>query len=211
MRGRRLLIHVVAGLALPGLISCTPYRIEYHPRPAFYKEASEQELLDQVRLEDGTLIRFREQDPFGDGPQVGNEGESGSSATTDIRLESSDGSVVLRAAAPEHVLAHAKRCIRQREYRLLWDQLLADRTRGAYQREGKDFEDFAKFCEDNRPAMMETFNRMGFALYSTDVVQEAIQPNGVRYRMHPRLGDQFVFTEFDVVRETSGFKWLMIR
>ena len=59
--------------------------------------------------------------------------------------------------------------------------------------------------------MMETFNRMGFGLYSPDVVQESLGANSFRYRLHPSLGDQFTFTQFDIVREPTGLKWLMIR
>ena len=59
--------------------------------------------------------------------------------------------------------------------------------------------------------MMETFNRMGFGLFSPDVIQESLGKDGIRYRLHPRLGEQFVFTEFDVTREPTGMKWLMIR
>ena len=204
-------LHAGVVLLVLSAVGCTPYRIEYHKRPAFYKEASEQELLDEVTLDNGTVVRFLDQDPFATASPGENGEAQATSADTNIRVESTDGSVVLRTAAPEHVLAHAKRCIRQREYQLIWDQLLATRTRSAYEREGRSFDDFATFCEENRPAMMETFNRMGFALYSSDVVQEAIPSNGVRYRMHPRLSEQFIFTEFDVVRESSGFKWLMIR
>lgn len=201
----------VGGLLLATvLVGCTPYRIEYHKRPAFYQEASEQELPDEVVLEDGTILRFVEQEVDNTPVLPGQEGGV-APQDLEIRTVAGDGTIRLRALAPEHVLAHAKQGIRLREYRVLWDQLVAERTKAAYARNGEGFEEFAEFCERNRPAMMETFNRMGFGLFSPDVVTEQIGSEGFRYRLHPRLGDQFVFTEFDVVREPSGMKWVMIR
>ena len=203
---------VGAGLVLSTLwsLGCTPYRIEYHKRPSFYKQATDQDLPDEVTLEDGTIVRFIEQDASA---SIARDDAALPDDSTEsmIRIRSDDGAVTLHAHAPQHVLAHAKRGIRQREYQLLWDQLLADRTKAAYARDGKGFSDFAAFCEANRPAMMETFNRMGFGLFSPDVIQESLGTDGFRYRLHPRLGDQFAFTEFDVVRESSGMKWLIIR
>lgn len=209
-------------LASVCLIACTPYRIEYHKRPAFYKQASERDLVDEVVLDDGTIVKFIDQGidsnvaPMAPSTQaaagsvdaLAGEGEG---AQSQLRDQRPDGTIVLRAYAPEHVLSHAKRGIRQREYRVLWDQLLASRARAAYERQGQGYEEFAQFCEENRPAMMETFNRMGFGLYSPDVVQESLGTESFRYRLHPSLGDQFTFTEFDIVREPSGLKWLMIR
>ena len=192
-------------------MSCEPYRIEYHSRPAFYKQATDQDLPDEVVLEDGTVVRFVEQDVNAMPASLPGFEEGVDLGDLEIRRQSEDGSIQLRAFAPEHVLAHAKQGIRLREYRLLWDQLLAERTREAYARSDQGFEEFAEFCESNRPAMMETFNRMGFGLFSPDVIQESLGKDGIRYRLHPRLGEQFVFTEFDVTREPTGMKWLMIR
>jgi hypothetical protein len=198
-------------LSLAALSACTPYRIEYHKRPAFYKEASEKELLDEVVLDDGTVVRFIESDVNNTLPSTPGDAKATRIDEMETRTRASDGTLTLRAYSPEHVLGLAKRGIREREYRVLWDQLLAERTRAAYVEVGKGFEDFAEFCEKNRPAMMETFNRMGFGLFSPDVVQDSLGADGVRYRLHPRLADQFVFTEFDVVREEGGMKWAMIR
>ena len=198
-------------LSLPTLVACTPYRIEYHKRPAFYKEASEKELLDEVVLDDGTVVRFVESDVNNTLPTGSDDAGATRINDMETRSRANDGTITLRAFSPEHVLGHAKRGIREREYRVLWDQLLAERTKAAYLENGGGFEAFAEFCEENRPAMMETFNRMGFGLFSPDVVQDALGADGIRYRLHPRLAEQFVFTEFDVIREESGMKWAMIR
>ena len=191
--------------------ACTPYRIEYHQRPGFYAQASEKELPSETVLADGTIIKFVEGAPKHTGAGAKGALDLRGAEVIKLRDENDSGSTTLRAYAPEHVLAHAKRGVRSREYRLLWDQLLSERTKEAYKRDGKTYEDFASFCESNRPAMMETFNRMGFGLYSPDVVQESMGGTGFRYRLHPRLADQFVFTQFDIVRENGMLKWAMIK
>ncbi|MDG2031887.1 MAG: hypothetical protein P8J45_12855 [Phycisphaerales bacterium] len=204
-------VQAIVLLSLPASVACTPYRIEYHKRPAFYKEASEKELLDEVVLDDGTVVRFVESDVNNTLPTGSDDAGATRINDMETRSRANDGTITLRAFSPEHVLGHAKRGIREREYRVLWDQLLAERTKAAYLENGGGFEAFAEFCEENRPAMMETFNRMGFGLFSPDVVQDALGADGIRYRLHPRLAEQFVFTEFDVIREESGMKWAMIR
>lgn len=204
-------VRAIILLSLPALVACTPYRIEYHKRPAFYKEASEKDLPDEVVLEDGTVVRFVESDVNNTLPTGSDDAGATRISDMETRSRANDGTITLRAFSPEHVLGHAKRGIREREYRVLWDQLLAERTKAAYLENGGGFETFAEFCEENRPAMMETFNRMGFGLFSPDVVQDALGADGIRYRLHPRLAEQFVFTEFDVIREESGMKWAMIR
>ena len=189
-------------------LGCEPYRIEHRQRPAFYQRASDQELPSEVILEDGTVMKFSEKRP---GRSDASEESLAGAERIEIREQTADGVVTLRAFAPEHVLAHAKQCIRQREYQLIWDQLLAAETREAYLRSGQDFTFFAEFCERNRADLMEMFNRMGFGFYSSDVVQESIGSNAFRIRLHPSLGSQFAFTEFDVVKEPGGLKWLMVR
>ncbi len=190
------------------VVGCEPYRIEHRQRPAFYQRASDQELPSEVVLDDGTVMKFSEKRP---GSSEASRESLAGAERVEIRERTSDGSVTLRAYAPEHVLAHAKQCIRQREYELIWEQLLAEETRSVYLRSGQDYASFAEFCERNRGDLMELFNRMGFGFYSSDVVQESIGNNAFRLRLHPSLGSQFKFTEFDVVKEPGGLKWLMVR
>lgn len=204
-RTSTLLAFLSCGLFNAG---CEPYRIEHRERPAFYQRASDQELPSEVVLDDGTVMKFSEKRP---GRTEASKESLAGAERIEIREKNAEGAVTLRAFAPEHVLAHAKQCIRQREYELLWDQLLAAETRAVYLKSGQDYTSFAKFCEQNRGDLMEMFNRMGFGFYSSDVVQESIGSNAFRIRLHPSLGAQFRFTEFDVVKEPGGLKWLMVR
>ena len=123
-----------------------------------------------------------------------------------------DGSVVLRAILPEHVLGHTMTCLRNREYILLWDELVAQSTKDEYAARGMGVENFAEFCRLKRPDLMMTLNRMVFSYYSgSDVIIERQQDLSVKLRFSNQLADQFVFREVGVEQELDGMKLSYIR
>ncbi|OUU92687.1 MAG: hypothetical protein CBC35_06775 [Planctomycetes bacterium TMED75] len=194
--------------------ACEPYRIEYRERPSFYKQTSETELLDEVVLEDGTVLRFSDSKntpPPAPSSQRQERDGTPSAEPISIRTATESGELMLTSYSPEHVLSHIKRGIRLREYQLLWDQVLSNATREAYARDGGDFEDFAAFCDENRSELMQFLNRVGFGIYSSDVVKESFGSSGIRIRLHPSLSSQFKFTQLEIVRESNQLRWLMIR
>ena len=210
----RLIVGLILTSSICGLVGCEPYRIEYRNRPDFYKRASETELLDEVVLDDGTILRFRDQSssppalPSSSNPKASQDQEN---RPITIRDQSDSGEILLTSYSPEHVLSHIKRGIRLREYDLLWKQVLSQETREAYAREGGDFDDFAGFCEENRSDLMQFLNRVGFGIYSSDVIQESFGSTGLRIRLHPNLASQFKYTELEITRESNQLRWLMIR
>ena len=210
----RLLAGLILIAWICGLTGCEPYRIEYRNRPDFYKRASETELLDEVVLEDGTILRFRDQSsssPAASADPSAKSDKADQDRPMMIREQSDSGEILLTSYAPEHVLSHIKRGIRLREYQLLWEQVLSEETREAYAREGGDFNDFASFCEENRSDLMQFLNRVGFGIYSSDVIQESFDTTGLRIRLHPNLASQFKYTELEITRESNQLRWLMIR
>ena len=203
-------------LALPVLAlapaGCETYRIEYRKRPDFYKRVSGTPLVDEVVLEDGTILRFEDDravPPPTRGPEARSRGTG--ARTPETTPGASEDRSTMVAYTPEQVIANIKRGLRLREYRGLWDQVLAEATREVYAREGATYEDFAVFCDENRSAMMEFFNRVGFGFYNSDVVRESFGTTGVRVSLHPSLSDQFTFTELEMIRESGQLRWLMIR
>ena len=125
------------------LCGCETYRIEYHERPAFYQKASATKLPDRVTLEDGTLIVYNQKDAKGLAEDVGEEFK--------IRESDDDGNVTLRAMLPEHVLSNTLTCIKNREYELLWDQIVSERTKLAYEAQGEGYEEFAAYMQEKPP------------------------------------------------------------
>lgn len=185
---------------------CKPYVIEYHTRPAFYHTASDQPLPDELEKADGTRIVYRDAVPSGYGKKTDSD-----AAPFQIREVHEDGSITLRCVLPEHVIANTMTCIRQREYELMWDQLLSSATREAYETDGDGFEEFADFIEDEREPIMETLNRMSFGFMGQDVVLEN-GPNGsLQARFGPRLSDQFRYTVVEIAMEGGGLRLVTIR
>ncbi len=203
-------------LALPVLVlapaGCETYRIEYRKRPDFYKRVSGTPLVDEVVLEDGTILRFEDDRPVlptDQGPEA--PPRAAGDRTPGGTPGASEGRPMSVAFTPEQVIANIKRGLRLREYRQLWEQVLAEATREVYAREGATYEDFAVFCDENRSEMMEFFNRVGFGFYNSDVVKESFGATGVRIGLHPSLSGQFTFTELEMIRESGQLRWLMIR
>lgn len=191
-------------LTASALVACRTERTEYRTRPAFYAVASESPLPDELELADGTRIVYRE-----DRPQGMDLADPDAEVFT-IREEKDDGSVVLRCMLAEHVVANTMTCLRNEEYELMWEQLLARRTREAYEVQGQGVDEFVEFMSEERPSIMETLNRMGFGFFGPDVVLDRLPGGVVRARFGPRLSEQFEYKHVDMVMEPEGLKLLLI-
>ena len=202
---------VAAGLAAP-LAGCEPYRIEYHRRPAFYQEMSEEPLPDQVVLPDGTVVVYSERGRNRNDP-IRRRTES---EEFTLRAEREDGTVELRALLPEHVLAHALACIRAGEYRLMWDELVAERTKLAYAEQGLGFEDFEAFMVEHRVELARMLNRMSLGINMHECAQGYAAPGIYRVQFHPSVvmnsdgTRQFRFTKVDMTQEDFQLRLVLI-
>jgi hypothetical protein len=195
----RLLLSLCAAALLAG---CKPYRIEYHRRPAYYQRVSDRPLSERVVLDDGTVIVYNDADPF-------DESQDEEKKNFQIREELEDGSIVLRALLPEHVLANTLECIRNEEYELLWDQMLSERTKLAYADQGQGLEEFSAFFREHRREMARTLNRMLLGITVHEVVIENAG-NGVTVcRFWPQVAKDFRFKKVSLVNE-YGLKLLLI-
>jgi len=195
----RLLLLPCAAALLAG---CEPYRIEYHKRPAYYQRVSDRPLSERVVLDDGTVIVYNDADPF-------DESQDEDKQNFRIREELDDGSIVLRALLPEHVLANTLECIRNEEYELLWDQMLSERTKLAYADQGQGLEEFSAFFRQHRREMARTLNRMLLGITVHEVVIENAG-NGVTVcRFWPQVAKDFRFKKVSLVNE-YGLKLLLI-
>jgi len=206
----------LVGIAI-GLAGCQTYVVEYRYRPTFHQMASDKTLPDEIVTDDGRIIRYvstpldelraqLEAEDRGEAAEI----DSGEEVTP-IWQESEDGDVVLRCILPEHVLANTMNCLRLERYDLLYTQLLADRTREAYEASGRGPADFAAWCVEHRSDLMETLNRMGFGFLGSDVVLENLGGGVMRSRFTPRVGDQFRFREVLILNDPPGMNLLEIR
>ena len=233
----RMLAILVFGFAL----GCETKVTEYHRRPSFYRLASESELVNEYVDQDGHKVVFIEDGPLptermeieekkkredairekrrkkerlariAAGEEVSEE-EDLQPKKFKGREELDDGTIILRALLPEHVLGHTMTCLRNGEFQLLWDQMISRETKLAYAEQEMGVAQFAEFCRKNRPELMKTLNRMIFSYYSgSDVVLERLPNLTVRVRFSAQLATQFKFREVVVVQEIDGMKLGIIR
>jgi hypothetical protein len=118
-----------------------------------------------------------------------------------------DGSVVMRALLPDHVLANTMTSLRNQEYLQLWEQVVAESTKRQYAAQGMGAEDFVRYCTRNRSELMMTLNRMSFGYYGgSDVILDRLPDLSVRMRFSNKIASQFKFREIYVVQERDGLK-----
>ncbi len=196
----------LAAVMIMALAACQPERVEYHRRPAFYERASQQKLPDELVMEDGTVIKYITDSRPG---IVGRNGEDGTKPFQ--TREEKNGEVTLHALLPEHVLENALTCLRDQEYQLLYDKLLAQRKRDEYAQAGQGFAEFEAFCRKNRHELAATLTRMLTGIASMEVSFTDLGQGVTRCRMRSQIAGPFRFRMVDVVKENQELKLLMIQ
>jgi hypothetical protein len=171
------------------------------------RSAAAGEQPQQVTLDDGTVLVFTTPDATGELRQA----PEGGGERFQIRQEREDGTIVLRALLPQHVLSNALTCLRNHEYELIWEQLIAERTRREYELRGLSFDEFEAFFRANRIELAATLTRMLLGLSRQESFMENVGEGVVRFRFHPRLAGEFKFKTVEVVGEGGGLRLLMIR
>lgn len=188
---------------------CEQYRIEHRTYPTFYTKAG-LDMPDAQRLEDGTIVVYREQ---GDETDVGLAALSATGETSgrSIREELPDGSVTLRNYLPAHVLANLFNCLRNEEYALIYEQLLSNESKVRWEEEGNTPDDFMAFFRQHRQAIAKTVNRIILGLPREEVEQKFAGNFAVCFRLRRHLADQFSYRQVEVLREDEGWKLYGIR
>jgi hypothetical protein len=194
-------------LAALAIAACSTYRVEYHKRPGFYRNTASGPQPDQVTLDDGTVLVFTTREPTS---ELTRQADSASEPFR-IRQEHEDGTIVLRALLPQHVLANTLTCLRNQEYEQIWDQLLAEQTKRAYDLQGQGYEDFETFATANRNELVAMLTRLLMGLVRGEAFMENMDGGVVRFRFHPRVATEFEFKTVEVVSEGGGLRLLMIR
>jgi hypothetical protein len=202
------------------LVGCTPTRTEYQYRPGYMTDPN---APTEMTLADGTRVVFVDT-PMGpsviDRDRVKNdkprpvkldaEGKPIPVRQFEPRETEDDGRVVLRNFTADHVVANTMACMRNEEYQLIWDQLLAPETRDAYDALG-GYPRFEEWCVANRRSTMELLNRMRFNAMGSDVVLDKVGENRMRARVSPHLWAQFKLRVIEFRYTDDGMKLVTIR
>ncbi|MCH2134508.1 MAG: hypothetical protein MK116_12250 [Phycisphaerales bacterium] len=201
---------------LPGLLAvlsllavscgCTTHEVQYRKKPAYYHQMASSSFNDGM-TRDGVEIRWEEPESVTDDLYEGSIGGE----PFRLREESEDGEVVIRAHIPQHVLVNTLGCLRNGEYQLLWDQMLANSTREFYLRQEDGYRKYEAHLRKHRKDMAAFLNRMIAGRVFGEVETTKAPDGTVRCRLRKKLRSHFKFKEVLIVSEGPGLKLLTIR
>jgi len=187
-----LMLGCVAALA-----GCESYRVEYHKRPAFYYKAAMGDLPEEIRLADGTVIKYT---TYQEQSSMGRSKEEAQKPFL-IREEMEDGSIVLRPITPVHVLVLFLESLRQQEYDLIWEQLLAEQTRQQFEAEGGGKDACVGYMKEHRHDLVATLTRMVAGLPAQETRFDPMGNGVVRCQLRPQHVGKLKYKYFDVTQE----------
>lgn len=198
---RIMMLTLACAAALGG---CQQYRIEHHRRPEFYYKAAMGDLPDEVRLADGTVLKYS---TYGQHSSMGRDKmEQGKPFL--IREEMEDGSIVLRPRMPVHVLVLLLESLRLQEYELIWDQLMAEQTRQEFNAEGGGKDEAMAYFKKNRHDLVATLTRMVAGLPAQESRFDAMGNGVVRCQLRPQHVGKLKYKYFDVMQEGINVRLL---
>lgn len=209
VRNARLTALLVSALATLPIAGCESYRVEYRTRPEYYREAAMGGLPDRVQLDDGTVLVYRTRDVrAGQHKEVKNAEPR---KEFKIREEFDDGTIVLRALLPEHIIANFIECLDNEEYELIYTQLLSEHTRLEWEGLGHDVNDFAAHFAKHRSDMRRSLMRIYLGISQLETVIEQYDNGVIEARLSRRAAGSLKFTSVRMIREGFGLKLLTIR
>ena len=177
-------------------LGCEPTVVQYRKKPAYYQQMAGASFRDGT-TEDGVQIRWQEPTKSVSSPYeqvIGKE-------VFRIREEQADGSVVIQAKLPQHVLVNTLTCLRNNEYQLLWDQMLARSTRDFYERQEDGYVKYEAHLRKHRKDMAALVNRMIVGRTFGEVETQKADDGTIRCRLRKKLRRDFEFKEVLMVSE----------
>jgi hypothetical protein len=189
---RILLIFIAAA-------GCTTQKIEYRTRPAWHYTMSNT-IKNEVTRDDGTLVKYA---------SIGGQNSATVQEYLDsIQLEEVDeltGKLTLRAVLPEHVLSQLLTCLRDRNWDLLFDQILSDEARYYFESRENGIAEFRYFFINNRRDLAKVLQRMikGNAFGDVKLIDEG---SFTKITLASHASGDYKFKKVTLVRESDFLK-----
>ena len=187
-------------------LGCEPTVVQYRKKPSFYQQMAGASFRDGM-TDEGVEIRWEEPSKPSANPYeqvIGKE-------VFRIREEQQDGTVIIQAKLPQHVLVNTLTCLRNNEYQLLWDQMLARSTRSFYERQEDGYLKYETHLRKHRKEMAALINRMIVGKTFGEVETQKADDGTIRCRLRKKLRREFEFKEVLMVSEDRNLKLLTIR
>lgn len=127
-----------------------------------------------------------------------------------LREELPNGTVVLRALMPEHVVSHFSYALKNREYAPFYAQMLARDARAAYERAGGEAA-FVAWADGNRKDLLAFITRIASGWNGALVIADRSAPMRLRYRLDRRTLPDIRFEVIEIDNEAGGLRLAMVR
>lgn len=186
--------------------ACETKRVEYRRRPSWMSHFDAAATTDGT-TSDGTEIRWV------DGVERRLEGFEQTIGGQRVRIwdDAEDGTITVTCVLPMHVVVNTLECLRRKEYRVIWEQLISTDQRAHYDRMGPEgYEQFLEFFRDNRTELAAMLNRMHVGKVYGEVMADT-GPDGGTLRLRPDVVRDFEYAEVRIVREGKNLKLADIR
>jgi hypothetical protein len=183
---------------------CGTQTTEYRSNPSWQTALSGGNSVDHVR-DDGTVVKF-------------NSANESSSHTikeylSTIELQEKDeitGELTVRSILPEHVLTHTLTCLRDRNWDVLYEQVISAKSRQYYSQLENGREEFDIFFITNRRELARTLQRIHGGKGYGDIVSSE-NGNTIIYELSPKVASDYKFKAVTFVREEQFLKLDSIR
>jgi len=191
---------LVAILLFIQLLGCQTQRIEHHTRSAWHYSMSGGGLKDEYVRDDGTIVKYS---------VVGGSTSANVQHFLDsIELESKDevtGEVTMHAILPEQLLTQVLVCLRDRNWDILFKQLLSKNAQAYFESRNDDLQSFQTFFETNRRELAKSMQKMVQGKQFGDTV---IRDSGqlVELSFSPNLMGNFRYRKVVLKREEQFLK-----
>ena len=199
MKTRMIFLGILLGSA-----SCEVQKTEYRTRPS-WQESMGGDLPFQSTRRDGTIMNFS--------PSSSKKSTAFDAYLKTITLVEKDeitGKTTLRAILPEHIFTQTLTCLRDRDWTLLYNQILSKGARQSYEKENDGIEKFNNFFENNRDDIAKTFQRILRGTGNGDVLTNE-SDNKIVYYFSDRVGINYTFKSVTLIQEGQLLKLDLIR
>lgn len=190
----RLLILVIVSV-----IGCETQHVEYRKRPLWQQSMANSLPRETIR-DDGTVMIFS------------SDAASTSNTVQDylktIKLEEKDditGEITLRAVLPVHLLSQTLVCLRDKDWVLLFEQILSEQMQSYYNGREFGYEEFEDFFTTNRKELAKTIQRMIQGSGVGDVV-ETEEGNKLLLTFSRRVRTKYKFNYITLIRQDKYLK-----
>ncbi len=197
------------------LVGCAEERTEYHYRSQAEADAIGRPVDETFVKADGTKVVYssKRREKINGTTPSGTDGSSTpdlEKPPVDLREKKASGEVILRATFPEHVVDHLTECVRNEEYDLIWNQLMAsDAKRELEERGGMKY--LTTFFTNNRKEVMATLNCMRINLKNGHVALRKKDETHLTAELDSTLRTSYRFTVIDFESTPTGMKLVGIR